>query len=154
MRRLWFVALPILIWAACLEPGAPLLARLDETPPSVLSTVPPITDGGTLSSLPAGSPIEITFSEEMDIRTLRPGISVLKRNRVPPEELSLLVTVPPPGPPLVQDLDRPYLVRVYPNGQTLLPDNTNYSLVLRTLLADAQGNALPEEIQIRFRITP
>src|SRR5205823_9400544 len=79
---------------ACLEPSTkPNVGALDNTPPSVCSTKPPINDAG-VSTLAASDAIEVAFSEPMDIYSLRPGIAVTKDK----DELALELLTPLPTP--------------------------------------------------------
>jgi Bacterial Ig-like domain len=144
MRRLLLVGL--LGCAACLEPGDPFLAARDTDPPDVLSTDP--SAGGTV--LATGT-LEILFSETMDVRTLRPGISVFE-GRV---EVPLKLTVPP-GSDEGEDVERgdvPYTVTVGTEAGAFVP-GTAYTLVLRTSLTDQEGNPLAQEVRVPFRTAP
>lgn len=144
MRRLLFGGL--LGCAACLEPGDPILAARDTDPPDVVSTEP--SPGGTV---PANGTLEILFSETMDVRTLRPGISVFE-GRV---EVPLKLTVPP-APDVGEDIERgdvPYPVTVGTEAGTFTP-GTAYTLVLRTSLTDQEGNPLAQEVRVPFRTAP
>jgi hypothetical protein len=144
MRRLLLGGL--LGCAACLEPGDPFLAARDTDPPDVVSTEP--SAGG---AVPANGTLEILFSETMDVRTLRPGISVFE-GRV---EVPLKLTVPP-GADMGEDLERgdvPYTVTVGTETGAFAP-GTAYTLVLRTSLTDQEGNPLAQEVRVPFRTAP
>lgn len=144
MRR--FLWLGLLGCAACLEPGEPFLSAADADPPDVVSTEPGA--GGTLE---AGGTLLILFSERMEARTLRPGIAVFEgRAEVP---LEVLV---PPEPEGQDDLERgdvPSTVTVRAGAGAFKP-GTAYTLVLRTLLTDTQGNPLAQEVRVPFRTEP
>ncbi len=138
--------LPALLCGGCLEPGRPVLAKLDSTPPSVVSTQP-ADDPSGISELPLGSDLEVVFSEQMDPRSIIPGIGLLRER----EELPISPQVPNLDPPTLNDVDVPYRVTI---ASGMLEVGTVYTLVLRTLLIDAQGNPLPAERLIQFRVRP
>ncbi len=143
MRRL--LLLGLLGCAGCLEPGEPFLARRDTDPPDVLSTEP--SAGGTVQS---ASPLQILFSEAMDVRSLRPGIAVF----VGRAEVPLTLSVPPEVVGGEEEHgDVPYTVTVSAEGGSWTP-GTAYTLVLRTSLLDYEGNALQQEVRVPFRTEP
>jgi hypothetical protein len=137
-----------LLLCACLDPGKPYLATFDTKPPSVVLTKPASPDGGVV--LWAGAdPIVIRFDEEMEPRSLRPGIAVLKDK----EELQLTVIAPAPtierfDPPNDRKLE--YEVVVTPVAPFV--SGVTYRLVLRTILSDTSGNPLPEETRVFFKV--
>jgi hypothetical protein len=143
MRSL-LTACALLSLSGCLEPGDPLLAVRDTDPPEVESTN--IEADGTIAS---DATLEITFSEFMDVRTLRPGIAVFSGGS---NEVALSITVPPPteGDEDVERGDLPYTVMVNAEAGAFTA-NTSYTLVLRTALTDYEGNALTEEVRVPFR---
>jgi hypothetical protein len=146
MRRL-LTACAVLGLTGCLEVGDPLLAVRDTTPPTVESTDP--VANGTIAS---DGTLNITFSEFMDVRTLRPGIAVFSGR----EELPLHITVPAPTEP-DEDVERgdiPYTVMVNAASGTPFTANALLTLVLRTSLTDYEGNALVEEVRVPFRTGP
>lgn len=129
------VAFALLGGAACLEPGRPVLATLDNDPPELISSDPP--PGGTFDK--AGF-IFLTFSERMDERSLRPGIWLFEgKERVP-----VLVQIPPDNglgvPEASEQSDVAYTVKV--GGESPLKANTKYLLVLDRVLTDSEGNML------------
>jgi hypothetical protein len=128
--------------SGCLDPGDPLLGVRDTDPPEVSSTN--LEDTGMIDS---DGTVEITFSEFMDVRTLRPGIAVFSGSG----EVPLRISVPPPsdGDEDVERGDLPYTVMVNAEGGAFTA-NSSYTLVLRTSLTDYEGNALPEEVQVPF----
>ncbi|WP_044191609.1 Ig-like domain-containing protein [Hyalangium minutum] len=142
MRRL-LTACAFLSLAGCLDPGDPVLAVRDTDPPEVQSTEP-VASGQIASD---GS-LEITFSEFMDVRTLRPGIAVFSGR----DEVPLTITVPAPtdGSGNVEGGDIPYTVKVRATSGAFTP-NASFTLVLRTILSDYEGNALTEEVRVPFR---
>jgi len=143
MRRL-LTACAVLSLAGCLSPEDSVLDVRDTDPPEVQST-DPIANGEIASD---GS-LEVTFSEFMDVRTLRPGIAVFSAGR---EELPLTITVPAPleGEEDSERGDVPYAVTVNAASGAFTA-NSSYTLVLRTILTDYEGNALTEEVRIPFR---
>ena len=99
----------------------------------------------------ASGTLQILFSERMEARTLRPGIAVFEgRTEVPLE-----VTVPaePEGADDVERGDVPSTVTVRA-GSGAFSRGTAYTLVLRTLLTDTQGNPLAGEVRVPFRTEP
>ncbi|MDC0707318.1 Ig-like domain-containing protein [Stigmatella sp. ncwal1] len=146
MRRPLLVC-AVLSLGGCVEPGDPLLAVRDTQPPSVVSIDP--AANGQVSA--AGGTVRITFSELMDNRTLRPGLAVFAGA----EEIPLTVLVPPIAEE-EQDIERgdiPYTVTLGAASGSFTP-GTSYTLVLRTILSDYEGNALADEIRTSFRAVP
>lgn len=138
--------------SACLDPGSPYLATRDTDPPELVETVP--MAGGTIE--PTGF-IELTFSEAMDPRSLRPGLFIVRGN----ERIATTVLMPEPRqdvPLGSQQIDIPFPVRV--QGQEPLEPNTSYALVFDDVLTDTAGNQLvgPDgglsHPPIPFRTTP
>ncbi|MET0401257.1 MAG: Ig-like domain-containing protein [Cystobacter sp.] len=144
MRRM--LLLGLLGCAACLEPGESPLAPADTKPPEVVSTEP--ATGGTVGTT---GTLRVLFSERMDARTLRPGIAVFEGRT----EVALEVTVPA-GSEQQDEVERgdiPFPVTLSA-ASGALQRNTAYTLVLRTLLTDSQGNALAREVRVPFRTEP
>jgi len=140
--RYLLTACALLSFSGCLDPGDPLLGVRDTDPPEVSSTN--LEDTGLIDS---DGTVEITFSEFMDVRTLRPGIAVYSgSNEVP---LSITVPAPSDGDEDVERGDLPYTVMVNAEGGAFTA-NSSYTLVLRTILTDYEGNALPEEVRVPF----
>ena len=131
--------------AGCLEPGDPLLATRDRTPPTVRETLP-----GDLERHARTRPLRFVFSEPMDPRSVRPGISfLLGRDQVPLE-----IEIPPPGPdPAPVAIAQPWEVVALPASGSLEPDST-YTLSFRTILTDTAGNALEREHRVTFFTLP
>jgi hypothetical protein len=148
MRRLLLLGqwMGLLGCAACLVPDESPLALADIKPPQVVSTEP--AAGGTVS---AESRLRVVFSEGMDTRTLRPGIAVFEGQA----EVGLDVLVPA-GTEEQGDIERgdvqfPVLLGARSGA---FKRDTPYTLVLRTLLTDSQGNALTQELRVPFRTQP
>ena len=146
MRRSPWWGLLLVGCAACLEPGEPFLAAADTDPPDVVSTEP--GPGGTVS---ATGTLQILFSERMEPRTLRPGIAVFQGRA----EVPLTVQVPPEpdGGDEVERGDVPSTITVSAESGAFAR-GTAYTLVLRTLLTDTQGNPLSQEVRVPFRTEP
>jgi len=142
MRRL-LTACAFLSLAGCLDPGDPVLAVRDTDPPEVQATDPTANE-----EVASDGALEITFSEFMDVRTLRPGIAVFSgRDEVP---LNLTVPAPSEGDEDTERGDLPYAVTVKAASGAFTA-NASYTLVLRTILTDYEGNALTEEVRVPFR---
>lgn len=118
---------------ACLEPGNPYLAERDNEPPRFVESIP--EPGGVFDK---DAPILVTFSEEMDIRSLRPGIWLVKEQ----ERVPVIIEVPEDDavPEAAQQSDIPYTISV--RGAEPLEPNAEYLLVLDTVLTDTEGNQL------------
>jgi hypothetical protein len=143
MRRLLMAIAVLGLTAGCLDPGDPLLGVRDTTPPEVTAT-----DPAANATIDSDGTLNITFSEYMDVRTLRPGIAVFSGR----DEVPLHITVPAPaeGDEDVERGDISYTVMVKAEAGSFTA-NTAYSLVLRTLLTDYEGNELVEEVRVPFR---
>jgi hypothetical protein len=159
----------------CLVFNQSPLTTINTVPPQVVGTVPSLDggsaclplsalDGGIQASLPAGVPAQVIFSEPMDDDTLEPGLALYACNPTcGGAELPLALTVIPgsPLPPYAQSNPAPYTVQLGPaaNGEACQPDGGTYGCFLsgvylldvRTLLTDAEGNALPAECEIQFQ---
>jgi len=82
---------------------------------------------------------------------LRPGIAVFEgRAEVP---LEVLVPAEPEGQDDLERGDVPSTVTVRASAGAFTP-GTAYTLVLRTLLTDTQGNPLAQEVRVPFRSEP
>lgn len=130
----WLVAACALLSTACLDPGRAPLETKDSVPPTLVSTDPPA--GSTLDTT---ATIQVTFSEHMDPRSLRPGLFLMAGDtpvatslEIPPE--------PVDTPDAVQQTDVAYTVRV--SGTQPLHPNTSYTLVFDPVLTDTEGNPI------------
>jgi hypothetical protein len=154
MRR----ALPLglLMLTGCLSVGEPLYGKLDSTPPRIASIVPPMGgDAGVVFIAPSQF-IVLTFSEPMDLDSLRAGIVVRNKDRL---EQPLTIQVAP-------DQIRPLTVKAGEDGgQTEIDFSVQigaadpagfptgaYQLILRTLLIDQRGNGLDGEFLGAFYV--
>ncbi|MCP3103439.1 Ig-like domain-containing protein [Myxococcus sp. K15C18031901] len=138
------LALVVSTFSGCLEPGDALYPARDTDPPDVVST-----DPGANGTLSVTGTLRITFSEAMDVRTLRAGIAVFSGR----DEVPLTITAPP-VPEVDEHVERgdvPYTVEAVPaEGSAFLP-NSQYTLVLRDALTDYEGNPLAAEVRVVFR---
>ncbi|MFL5318247.1 MAG: hypothetical protein ACJ790_01225 [Myxococcaceae bacterium] len=138
--------------ASCIDPGKPVLAYKDKSAPTVLRSKPARVTGLTDTVNPRDQ-LVVVFSEEMDVRSLRPGISVRKDNK----DVEIDVFADGDGGTATnntedfQDLDKPYPVGIRRTGGVLWETTGIYTLRLSTLLIDTTGNALEEETDIRFQ---
>ena len=145
MRHL-LTAFALLGLVGCLDPGDPILGVRDTDPPEVQST-----DPGANAQIAADGTLNLTFSEFMDDRTLRPGIAVFSGR----DEVPLRITVPEPTA-VDEDIERgdvPYTVMVKAASGAFSVGSV-YKLVLRTSLTDYEGNELEEQREILFRTDP
>ncbi|MFL5349871.1 MAG: Ig-like domain-containing protein [Hyalangium sp.] len=147
MRHL-LTACAFLGLTGCLEVGDPLLAVRDTTPPTVQST-----DPGANATIGSDGTLKITFSELMDVRTLRPGIAVFSGR----DEVPLRITVPS-DTGIDENVERgDFSETVMVNAESdsgSFTANSAFTLVLRTSLTDYEGNALVEEVRVPFRTGP
>ncbi len=147
--RCLLIACACLGLTGCLDPGDPVLAARDTTRPRVESTDPEA--GGEVTR---NGSVSITFSELMDVRSLRPGIAVFP-GQDEQNEFSLRIVIPPISE-TEQDIERgdiPFTVQVSLASGPFEP-STEYTLVLRTSLTDYEGNALAEQKRVLFRSGP
>lgn len=136
--------------AGCLQPGPGPYGKLDESAPALRRITPAMGgDAGVVRLLPQQF-IELTFSEQMDLDSLRTGIVV--RNTARREQL-IEVSVEPTtyAPDTPADPDVEMTVRVVsaqPDGFA----SGGYQLILRTLLLDRQGNPFEREFLGAFTV--
>ena len=149
VKRAYFVSMLVAASGfGCLDASRGNLAYKDTSPPSVLSTIP-----APNATLARTSPISITFSEAMDLRTLGAGIQLAKAGTAVP----LVLGIPSPEelPQTADNVDQPYAVSARPVAGSFEPSvgsALDYLLTLTTLLTDEAGNALPTPLQIRFTV--
>ena len=136
----------------CLELGldAVSIARLDETPPTLARISPP--PNGNSLAVKRGAEWTVFFSEEMDPRTLRPGVS-LSKDCI---EVFLFVAIEPSEGRNIRDLDVEFPVRMnaFQEDGVTPAEAGAYALLFRTLLADRQGNPLAEEQAYALSLEP
>lgn len=129
---------------ACLDPGQPVYFLADITPPELLppenGTTPLFIPDAGLRTVQAAAAIQLSFSEPLDVNSLRAGIVIRKSG----EELPLLIQASP------QDFT-PFTVRVA-SGENTFASGV-HSMTLRTLLIDLAGNPIAEE-RTGFFIVP
>ena len=151
MRNLVGLAAACLL-TSCLTPGDPYLNLLDEEPPKVelASMRPPPNPGGGIAQLSSTATVRVVFSEAMEPRSLVPGIGLLLEG----EELPVQLAILPSATASASDRDLPYSVLLTLGGNQPFQVNSTYTLVLRTLLTDVQGNALTDEVRVPFLVIP
>ena len=146
MRPLLCAALVML--AGCLSVGEPLYGKLDPVHPTLLSSVPALgADAGTPTLTPSQF-IVLTFSEPMDLDSLRPGIVIRNKDRRE-QPLTISVEVDQLQPIRASDPDIPFSVQISAADPAGFPVGA-YQLILRTLLIDQQGNGLNSEVLAPF----
>ena len=132
-------ALFLLAFTGCLSTGASPLAAVDTTPPTILSFKPDLFSDASLPEIPVAGSLEITFSEAMDPGSLRPGIAVRNKGIDAPLNIQAPEAVKNLG-----DRDDAWTVKITAAASTGFEPGVS-RLILRTLLIDAQGNALEVE---------
>ena len=116
--------------AACANPLPPTGGPRDETPPTVVRTVP-AADAVNVTR----TTVEIAFSEYIDKASVRQALSL----------------TPEPPEPLELDVDARGVTVFLP---TPLRDSTTYIVTLGTTLKDARGVALAEPLTFAFATGP
>ena len=147
MTRVLLGGAPLLLLAGCLGIGSPLYPKLDDQPPRVLGIDPPMGGDAGVPVLAGGQVISITFSEQMNVDSLRPGIVIRNRER---KELPLSLQLESEPTPVSYAADDdgglrslPMTVQIASAGGGF--DLGSYQLILRTLLIDRAGNSLESE---------
>jgi hypothetical protein len=152
MRRtlLPLTVLSSMLVSACLDPKGASLSRMDERPPTVKESSPvPLT--GAAAAVPSNATFSVTFSEEMEPRSLRGGVQLYKGNV--PVTLRFTLPTPEPGTPGVDRGDIPYALQFIPDPPGLDP-NTRHTLLFSTILTDLEGNPLEQEVRLTFQTAP
>ena len=70
------IVLLALFATGCLSTGKAPYGKLDDQPPTVVSIVPAMGGDAGVPTINGGSFISITFSEQLDVDSIRPGIVV------------------------------------------------------------------------------
>jgi hypothetical protein len=137
----------MLALSACLDPGPPVLPKADGIPPFVQSTNPPFAVDGGVASIPQPNPLIVTFNEQLDPRSVRAGLFLVRGE----DQVATRIEVPQPdfSP---ADNDVPYDVQVFP--EEALTPGVVYVLVVSTLVMDAQGNPMAEEVRFSYQVGP
>ncbi|MBS1148617.1 MAG: hypothetical protein H6Q89_315 [Myxococcaceae bacterium] len=145
-------ALPLamVVLTGCLSAGDPLYGKLDSTPPRIAAISPPMGGDAGVVYLTPSQFIVLTFSEPMELDSLRAGIVVRNRDR---KEQPLTIQVDPDQlrPITAKDPDVEFKVQISsaePSGFA----TGAYQLILRTLLIDQQGNGLDGEFLGAFYV--
>ena len=152
IRKVCFLAL---FAAGCLTAGNSPYNKLDDQPPTVISIDPPIGGDAGTPIVRGGQIISITFSEQMNVDTLRPGIVIRNRDR---QELPLSIQLESEPTPVSYRADSdagPINIPMTVQLTSALPsgfDRGSYQLILRTLLIDRAGNSLESEFLGSFQV--
>jgi hypothetical protein len=148
MRALWLTWVLLPLAGGCLSPDtAAYLPVRDDSPPSLKASMPTPSQVIERTSV-----LQVTFTEAMEPRSLRPGIGVFKGQ----EEVALLISPPKlrEGETEVERGDVPFTVVIGPAVGTTWDANASYVLYLRKLLTDVEGNPLDAEHVIPFTTLP
>lgn len=145
-------ALPIAFFAlaSCLSPGGSLYGKLDSTAPKIVSISPAMGPDAGVTYLAPAQFIVITFSEPMDLDSLRAGIVIRNKDR---KEQALTIQVDPDQirPVTAKDPDLEFRVQISSADMGGFTSGA-YQLILRTLLIDQQGNGLETEFLGAFYV--
>ena len=153
MKRSLLISCALLL-PGCLDPDKnAYLSYEDQTPP-VLVQSRPARGTAIPDVIRADEPIALVFSEELDVRSLRPGIGVRKDNK----DVEITVFAQGDGGTAtntydVTGRDKPYAVGVRRAGGLNWETTGTYTLRLNTLLIDTEGNQIEGEVDIRFQAT-
>lgn len=134
--------------AGCLSVGEPLYGKLDPVSPTVVSIVPAMGADAGVPTLSPSQFIVLTFSEPMDLDSLRPGIVIRNKDRKE-QPLTIQVDVDQLRPITARDPDIPFKVQISAADPAGFSTGA-YQLILRTLLIDQQGNQLNSEFLAPF----
>jgi hypothetical protein len=148
-KRMGF-AFAAVLGSGCLEPAGSYLSRMDTSPPRVVSSTP-VELTGIPGAVGKDAQFNVTFSEDMEPRSLRGGIQLFRGNA----PIELVFTLPP-AEPGADDVDRgdvPYTVTFVPELGPL-EGAARHTLVYSTILTDSQGNALETEARLTFTTAP
>lgn len=155
MKRLVLALGAVVLAASCLEPEKPYLSFEDQAPPALIQSRP-ARNTSSDDILKADEAVALVFSEELDVRSLRPGISVRRDGK----DVDVIVFAQGDGGTAFNTYDftgrdKPYAVGIRRiNGLQWETGRPAYIVRLNTLLIDTEGNALPEQIDLRFEATP
>ncbi len=147
MKRPLAVTVLLLI-AGCLSAGKSPYGKLDDQPPTVVSIQPPMgADAGMPPHINGGSFISITFSEQLDVESIRPGIVLRDKNRKElPLSIQLAADPTPVSYTATEDGGAQNIPMTVEITSAVGPlDRGSYQLILRTLLIDRAGNSLESE---------
>ena len=144
IRKLCFGALFV---TGCLSAGSSQYGRLDDQPPTIVAIDPPMGGDAGVPQINGGQIISISFSEQMNVDTLRPGIVIRNKDR---RELPLSILLESDPTPvsytaLADAGPRNIPMTVQITSATGSFDRGAYQLILRTLLIDRAGNSLESE---------
>jgi hypothetical protein len=137
----------VLFATGCLSPGRSPYDRLDDQAPTIVSIDPAMGGDAGVPTIRGGQIITITFDEQMNVDSLRPGIVVRNKDRreLP---LSILLESEPTPISYMAGLDAgpnniPMAVQVSSAEGGF--ERGSYQLILRTLLIDRAGNSISSE---------
>ncbi len=142
--------LALLFLTGCLSAGESLYPKLDSLPPTLVEIVPSMGGDAGVPSLTPSQVIVLTFSEPMDLDSLRPGIVVRNKDRKE-QPLTIRVAADQVRPITARDPDLPFSVQVSSADLSGFAVGS-YQLILRTLLIDQQGNGLDGEFLGAFNV--
>jgi hypothetical protein len=148
--RAALASLALALATGCLSPGESPYIKQDYQSPVVLSIVPAMGGDAGVPILSPSQFIVITFSESMDLGSLRPGIVIRNKDR---KEQPLNIQVEPDQVRRVTavDTDSPFSVNISAAEASGFTTG-GYQLILRTLLIDQQGNSLNSEFLGAFYV--
>ncbi len=136
----------------CLSPGETPYVKVDFSSPTLVSIAPAMGGDAGVPILSPAQFIVITFSEPMDLDSLRPGIVIRNKDR---REQPLTIQVDPsqirPVGSGLMDMEPEFSVNIS-SAETSGFATGGYQLILRTLLIDQQGNSLNSEFLGAFYV--
>ncbi|MFT3836531.1 MAG: Ig-like domain-containing protein [Myxococcaceae bacterium] len=142
-------ALLLLAFCGCLSTDKPTYQQMDTKRPKVSSISPGMGDqyggDGGIPTLTPGEIITITFSEPMDLESLRPGIAIRDINRVE-QPLNIYVAPSVLATLGINQMDSDYSFPVQVSSPSGLTPGS-FQLILRELLIDQQGNTLEVDLK-------
>ncbi len=133
MRPALVICAAAAMLSGCLSPGDPIYPPVDRVQPKIVSVRPDLSGG--MAVLKATQLIEITFSEPMDISSLRPGLAVRNSKREE-QQLDIRAT----ASSTVADKDFEWKVQISSAAGGFLPGA--HVLVIHPFIVDQQGNSL------------
>ena len=144
------LSIALLVLTGCLSIGEPLYGKLDPTAPKIAAISPPMGGDAGVPILTPNQFIVLTFSEPMDLDSLRPGIVIRNKDRKE-QPLTIQVDVDQLRPITAKDPDVEFKVQISSAEMSGFATG-GYQLILRTLLIDQQGNSLDGEFLGAFYV--
>lgn len=146
------LALLAVMLTGCLSPGETPYVKLDFSSPTLVSIEPAMGGDAGVPILSPNQFIVLTFSEPMDLSSLRPGIVIRNKDR---KEQPLTIQVDPdqirPAGSGLMDEEADFSVNISAAEASGFTTG-GYQLILRTLLIDQQGNSLNNEFLGAFYV--